>query len=230
MKAAPAIRAALYLRVSVAPQHPENQARELRRFCRRAGWKIVREYTEKASGARGDREQLQACMEAASRREFDVLVFWSLDRLTREGALKSLDLLNRLNSYGVKYRSFREPYIDATAPFAEAIIGFVAAIARSERERIRERVHAGLARAREQGRIGGRRRFITDSVRMAQDAAAGKSYREIGRAFGCSAATALRRIREWRKQQEAEKQKGKKRHAWIPDRRNLHSGKRARRH
>lgn len=95
-------------------------------------------------------------MTAASRREFDVLLFWSLDRLSREGVVETLNHLQRLNSYGVAYRSYTEQYLDSTGIFKEAIIGILGAIAKQERVRISERTIAGLERARARGRVGGR--------------------------------------------------------------------------
>ena len=93
---------------------------------------------------------------AASRREFDCLLFWSLDRLSREGTVKTLNHLERLNGYGVNYRSFTEQYLDSTGMFKEAVIGILAAVAKQERVRLSERTIAGLQRAKAQGRVGGR--------------------------------------------------------------------------
>jgi DNA invertase Pin-like site-specific DNA recombinase len=119
-------------------------------------WEIVHEYVDRASGKHSDREQFQKMFAAASRREFDILLFWSLDRLSREGTVETLNHLQRLNSYGVNYRSYTEQYLDSTGIFKEAVIGILAAVAKQERFRISERVVAGLERARAQGRVGGR--------------------------------------------------------------------------
>jgi DNA invertase Pin-like site-specific DNA recombinase len=131
-------------------------------FTRRArrrgfGWRwIVREYVDKASGKRGDREQFQKMFAAASKREFDLVLFWSLDRLSREGTVETLNHLQRLTGYGVCYRSFTEQYLDSTGMFKEAVIGILAAVAKQERVRLSERTIAGLQRAKAQGRVGGR--------------------------------------------------------------------------
>jgi DNA invertase Pin-like site-specific DNA recombinase len=103
---------------------------------------------------------------AAAKREFDVLVFWSLDRLTREGALATLRYLETLTSYGVGYRSFTETYLDSIEPFRDAIVAILGCIARQERQRISERVLAGLARAKREGRIGGRPKVIVSSGKI----------------------------------------------------------------
>ena len=151
-------RAAIYARVSTKDgrQDTENQLRQLRTFAATQDWSIVHEYVDRASGKRGDREQFQKMFSAASRREFDCLLFWSLDRLSREGTVKTLNHLERLNGYGVNYRSFTEQYLDSTGMFKEAVIGILAAVAKQERVRLSERTIAGLQRAKAQGRVGGR--------------------------------------------------------------------------
>jgi DNA invertase Pin-like site-specific DNA recombinase len=93
---------------------------------------------------------------AASRREFDCLLFWSLDRLSQEGTVETLNHLQRLTNYGVNYRSFTEQYLDSTGVFREAVVGILAAVAKQERVRLSERTIAGLERAKAQGRVGGR--------------------------------------------------------------------------
>ena len=151
-------RAAIYARVSTKDgrQDTENQLRQLRTFAATQDWSIVHEYVDRASGKRGDREQFQKMFSAASRRGFDCLLFWSLDRLSREGTVKTLNHLERLNGYGVNYRSFTEQYLDSTGMFKEAVIGILAAVAKQERVRLSERTIAGLQRAKAQGRVGGR--------------------------------------------------------------------------
>src|SRR6201987_1499239 len=152
------MRVALYGRVSTnnGRQDTENQFAQLRQFAATQGWIIVHEYRDHASGKRSDRKEFQSMLEAASRREFDVLLFWSLDRLSREGTVETLNYLQRLSSYGVNYRSFTEQYLDSTGIFKEAVIGILAAVAKQERVRLSERTIAGLERARAQGRVGGR--------------------------------------------------------------------------
>jgi DNA invertase Pin-like site-specific DNA recombinase len=118
---------------------------------------VVHEYVDRVSGKRGDREQFQKMFAAASKREFDCLLFWSLDRLSHEGTVDTLNHLKRLTGYGVVYRSFTEQYLDSTGIFKDAIIGILAAVAeQQERVRLSERTIAGLRRARAQGRVGGR--------------------------------------------------------------------------
>ena len=94
------MRAALYTRVSTKDKGQEtaNQAAQLREFCKTQGWIIVCEYDDHDSGSTAGRAQFQAMMADAAQRRFDVLVFWALDRLTCEGALETLQHLNRLSS------------------------------------------------------------------------------------------------------------------------------------
>lgn len=162
------MKTAIYARVSSKDgrQDTENQLRQLRQFAKTQGWDIVHEYTDRASGKRSDREQFQKMFTAASRREFDVLLFWSLDRLSREGTVETLNHLQRLTGYGVNYRSFTEQYLDSTGIFKEAVIGILAAVAKQERVRLSERTIAGLERARAKGRVGGRPKVADNPVKM----------------------------------------------------------------
>jgi DNA invertase Pin-like site-specific DNA recombinase len=111
-------RCALYGRGSTKAekklQDPEVQLRQLREFAATQKWKITVEYVDHECGAKSDRPKFNQMLTAASKREFDVLLFWSLDRFSREGIIPVLTNLKRLSDYKVKYRSFEEPYIDTT--------------------------------------------------------------------------------------------------------------------
>lgn len=191
------MRAALYARVSTKDkgQDTENQLRQLRQFAATQGWTITAEYIDRASGKRGDREQFQNMFTAASRREFDVLLFWSLDRLSREGTVATLNYLERLNSYGINYRSFTEQYLDSTGIFKEAVIGILAAVAKQERVRLSERVLAGLETARAKGHFGGRPKVEDDAKTvnaLRRLKAEGKSIRQIATELSLSTNTVLK--------------------------------------
>jgi DNA invertase Pin-like site-specific DNA recombinase len=94
------MRAALYIRVSTKNKGQENinQLVQLREYCCALNWTVVEEYEDHESGGKADRPRFQAMMTDASRRPFDVALFWSLDRFTREGALQTLQYLNQLSS------------------------------------------------------------------------------------------------------------------------------------
>ena len=190
------IRVALYSRISTKDkgQGVRNQTDQLREFCERQGWQIVQEFMDKASGKRGDRVQFQAMFEAASRREFDAVVFWSLDRFTREGTLPTLQYLQRLDAYGVAYRSFTESWLDSLGPFRDVVLALLATLAKQERVRLSERVTAGLARARKEGRIGGRPKLVVSASKIRKLADQGLSAVEIGKRLGCSRMTVARRL------------------------------------
>ena len=151
-------RTAIYARVSTRErgQDTQNQLHQLRGFAARQGWLIVSEFVDYESGSTDDREQFQAMFQAASRRQFDILLFWSLDRFSREGVFETLTHLNRLTGYGVHYRSFTEQWFDSCGIFREAVISIMATLAKQERVRISERTRAGLERARREGKTLGR--------------------------------------------------------------------------
>jgi DNA invertase Pin-like site-specific DNA recombinase len=196
------MRIATYARVSskrVDKQDTENQLRQLRSFAATQHWTVVHEYVDRATGKHGDREQFQKMFVAASRREFDCLLFWSLDRLSREGTVETLNHLQRLTGYGVNYRSFTEQYLDSTGVFKEAVIGILAAVAKQERVRLSERTIAGLQRAKAQGRVGGRPRTEHDPRTVAKLAAlrqSGTSIRRIAHALDLSATTVARLLKQ----------------------------------
>ena len=129
---------------------------------------------------------------AASQRKFDVLLFWSLDRLSREGVLETLQHLNRLTSYGVNYRSFTEQYFDSCGIFKDAVISILATIAKQERMRISERVKAGLDRARSRGKRLGRPRVVVDRTRIARFRAQGLPWAKIAEQLGVGEGTVYR--------------------------------------
>jgi DNA invertase Pin-like site-specific DNA recombinase len=189
-------RVAVYGRVSTKDrgQEVENQLRQLREFCLRQGYVIVKEYADNASGKSGDREQFQAMFEAASRREFDILLFWSLDRLSREGVYETLTYLQRLTSYGVGYRSYTEQYLDSCGMFRDAVISILATVARQERIRLSERTVAGLEKARAKGRVGGRPRIVCDCKKVLALREAGKSLGQIGAELGLAKTTVARLV------------------------------------
>jgi DNA invertase Pin-like site-specific DNA recombinase len=192
------MRTALYARVSTRDkgQDTENQLRQLREFAATQGWTIVTEFIDHASGGRSDRQQLAAMFQAASRREFDCLLFWSLDRLSREGTVATLNHLQMLTGYGVHWRSYTEQYLDSTGIFREAVIGILAAVARQEKIRISERTRAGLEKARSKGRVGGRPKVVCDRHEALRLHRSGVSLGRIAAACGVSKSSVARILRE----------------------------------
>jgi DNA invertase Pin-like site-specific DNA recombinase len=190
------MRVAIYARVSTKDkgQEVENQLRQLREFAALQRWTISREYVDHETAKTDDRAEFQAMFADASTRRFDVLLFWALDRLSREGVLETLQHLNRLTTYGVGYRSFTEQYFDSCGIFKDAVIAIVATVAKQERVRISERVKAGLETARAKGKHLGRPRVVVDARRIAALRKSGSSWATICRETGLSKGTAQRAI------------------------------------
>ena len=161
------MRIALYARVSTDDkgQNPENQLRQLRQWC--AGHEIVHEYIDQDSGRKGikDRKQFAALFEDAHKRKFDCVLFWSLDRFSREGMVPTI------------------------------LLALLASLAKVEAQKISERTRAGMARARAQGKRIGRptiSRKIKDLI--AERAAAGETAYRIARDLGIDRHTAAKYV------------------------------------
>jgi DNA invertase Pin-like site-specific DNA recombinase len=158
-------RAAIYARVSTSDQTCENQLLELRRYCEARGWQATEYVDSGISGAKDKRPALDVLLKDAKRRRFDVLVCWRLDRLGRN--LRHLvTMLEDLNHVGVAFVSLGEG-IDCTTPAGKLQLHILAALAEFERERIRERVMAGLQRAKAQGHRLGRPCRYVETERLA---------------------------------------------------------------
>jgi DNA invertase Pin-like site-specific DNA recombinase len=201
------MRAALYTRVSTHDKGQEtaNQLNQLREFCSAQNWPIVVEYEDYESGGKADRAQFRALMADAAQRRFDVLVFWALDRFSREGVAETHMHLKRLDHAGVRFRSLTEPYLDSCGMFRDAVISILAVIAKQERIRIGERVRAGLNRAMAQGtrsgRPVGRPRVVVRRDQIAELRAQGLSWSQIAKRTGVSIATVRRAFAEFQRAQ-----------------------------
>jgi DNA invertase Pin-like site-specific DNA recombinase len=151
------LRTAIYCRVSTDVQDNQNQLEQLREFAARQGWLVVKEYLDIVTGSgKKTRKEFERMMSAASRREFDCVLFWKLDRFSRAGVRETLRYLTQLDSWKVCWRSFQEQWFDSCGPFKDAVISIMATLAEQERVTISERTKAGLARARRAGKVLGR--------------------------------------------------------------------------
>jgi DNA invertase Pin-like site-specific DNA recombinase len=125
-------------------------------------------------------------LKAAHQRQFDIVVFWALDRLTREGTRATLNYLQRLESKGVGYVSYQEQWLDSTGPFKDVMISMFATLAKQERARISERTIAGLKVARAKGKRLGRPPLSEETIQtvlsLKQDAGIGA--RKIAKSTG----------------------------------------------
>jgi len=189
------MRCALYARISTKDkgQDTENQLTQLRQFAASQNWIVVREFVDTVTGGTSDRPQFQQMFQSAERKEFDCLLLWSLDRLSREGVLATLNHLNRLDSYGVSYRSFTEQYLDSCGLFKDAIISIMATLAKQEKIRISERTKAGLQIARSRGKRLGRLPVEINMAQLSALKASGLSMRACARKLQVSR-TALYRV------------------------------------
>ncbi len=189
-------RAAIYARVSTRDkQEAKNQLLELRRYARRQRWKVVEEYVDRESGAKSDRPQFRKMFADADRGHFDVLLFWSMDRLSREGALKTLQHLQRLSDCRVRWKSLTQEFLDSTGPFGDALVALLAALAQQERETIRARINAGLDRARKEGKRLGRPMKVFDREKALRLRQEGLSIRAVAKKLGVPHATVQRAVK-----------------------------------
>ena len=149
-------RAALYLRVSTDRQDTDNQALRLAEVAKARGWEIVETYTDAGiSGAKGrdKRPALDKLLKDASRRRFDVLMVWAIDRLGRS-LVDLIGTVQTLEACGVDLYVDQQS-VDTTTPAGKLVFHIFGAIAEFERGMIRERIMAGLARSRAKGRKPG---------------------------------------------------------------------------
>jgi DNA invertase Pin-like site-specific DNA recombinase len=153
-------RAAIYVRVSTDKQTVENQVRELRQIAERRGWEVVEVYNDAGiSGSKGrdQRPGLDRMLKDASRRRFDVVMAWAIDRLGRS-LIDLLGTIQGLEAAGVDL-FLEQQAIDTTTPAGKLMFQVTGAFAEFERSMIRQRVNAGLKRAIEQGKQLGRPRI-----------------------------------------------------------------------
>jgi DNA invertase Pin-like site-specific DNA recombinase len=162
------LRAALYLRVSTSNQTTENQRIDLERVAALRGWNIVETFRDEGiSGSKGrnDRPAFDQMLKDAVRGKFDLIAVWSIDPLGR--SLQHLiETVNELQAVGVDLYMHQQA-IDTTTPAGKLTFSIFGAFAEFERSLIRERVKAGLERAKKNGIKLGRPTNLNDTVRSA---------------------------------------------------------------
>lgn len=146
----------IYARCSTKDQETDNQVAQLQAYAQKQEWQVVDVVIDVCSGGKGLKERpgLDKVFDLARRRKFDVLLFWALDRFSREGSRKTIGYLSMLDDAGVDWHSYSEPYISSLGIFKDAIIAILSALAKQEKVRISERTKAGLDRTR---RVNGTR-------------------------------------------------------------------------
>jgi DNA invertase Pin-like site-specific DNA recombinase len=189
-------RAALYLRVSTDGQTTTNQQAELEAVARRSGWDVVEVYRDHGvSGAKGGngRPAFHRLCKDATRRKFDLIAAWSVDRLGR--SLQDLvTFLGDLHSVGVDLYLHQQA-VDTTTPAGKAMFQMMGVFAEFERAIIVERVKAGLARARAQGKRLGRPTLAPAiEQRIRERLAAGMGILRVAKTVGVGV-SAVQRIK-----------------------------------
>jgi DNA invertase Pin-like site-specific DNA recombinase len=184
------MRVAISCRVSGKSnrQETENQALALRVWCEREGHEVV-EYIDRQTGTRGDRTAFQRVFADATEHKFDMLLFWALDRFSREGTLQTLQYLQRLDKCGIAWRSHMEPHLDTTGPFKDVVIAILSTLARLEHARIQDRLRAARERMKKEGRSWGRPKLVFDRAEVHSLRQDGLSIRHIAGKLGISTGT-----------------------------------------
>ena len=184
----------LYARVSTHDQQTLNmQIQSMQKYAKARQWKVVKEVSEIGSGAK-ERPERDALIKSARRRELDIIVVWKLDRWGRS-VTDLLQTLRELNEVGVGFVSITEA-LDLTTASGRAMAGLLAIFSEFEREILRERVKAGIAHARSQGKPHGRPNFTFKyAVKVRQLFGEGLSKSKISRQLKLSR-TSVRRILE----------------------------------
>ena len=185
--------AGLYGRVSTTDQNTDNQLVPLRAFASARGWTVI-EFTDVASGARERRPGLDELLNAVRSRKVDVVICAKLDRLARS-THHLVTLAKEWEALGVDLIVLDQA-IDTTTPTGRLLFHVLAAIAEFERDLIRERVKAGLARAKAKGVKLGRRPKLFSQERLAELRRDGASIGRIARELHLSRATARRRLHQ----------------------------------
>jgi DNA invertase Pin-like site-specific DNA recombinase len=194
------LRAAIYARVSTLDkgQDPETQLMALREYAERRGFQIMGEYIDYASGAREDRPRYRALLEAARKRRLDVVLVWRYDRFARS-THALVNALKEFHHLGVDFISYQEN-VDTTTPQGELIFTIMASLAQFESALISDRVKAGMARARAQGKRISRAPIPkTLQSRIAVLHAQGISISQISKQLGIGYGTAWNYV-QWLKE------------------------------
>jgi DNA invertase Pin-like site-specific DNA recombinase len=184
-------RAALYARVSTHEkgQDPETQLRQLREYAGRRGFVVVGEYVDVGSGRSEERPEYKRLLTDARRRRLDVVLVWRYDRFARS-TQALITALKEFQALGVDFISYQEA-VDTTTPQGEMVYGFLASIAQFESALISERVKAGMARAKAEGKRVSRPRIPQTTQReIAALHAEGVPINQIAKRLGVSYGTA----------------------------------------
>ena len=193
----PQQRVAIYARVSTVDkrQDPETQLMALREYAERRGFQRVGEYIDYASGTREDRPQYQALLDTVRKRQVDIVLVWRYDRFARS-TQALVQALKAFHSLGVDFISYQEN-IDTTTPQGEMMFTVMASLAQFESALISERVKAGMARAKAQGKRISRAPLAQDiQERIATLYGQGVSIHQISKQLGIGYGTAWKYVQD----------------------------------
>lgn len=151
-------KVAIYVRVSTNKQEVENQLLQLRDYVKNSkeGDEIYEEYVDVISGKERSRPGYDKMFRDASKKLFNMVLFWDLSRFARAGTLFTLQKLKELERNNIEWESYQEQYLRSTGDFKDVVISIMATLAKIEREKISERTKAGLQRAVKAGKTLGR--------------------------------------------------------------------------
>lgn len=152
------MRTAIYIRVSTQLQEAKNQELALLGYCQKKQYEISQIYSDIISGKETSRPAFDKLFQDARKREFDLVLFWSLDRFSRSGTLFTLQKLKELENLGIGWESYQEPYFNSIGQFKDVVLSIMATLAKIERERISERTKAGLNASKKKHLVGKRGR------------------------------------------------------------------------
>lgn len=153
------MRIVIYARVSKNDETQDvgNQLKPLRDFAKALGGEVTEEYIDRASGSRSDREAFLRMLTDADKHKFDLIIVWALDRLSREGISTFFGYIQRFKRSGVALKSLKESWLDTRDKgISELLLAVFSWVAEQERKRISERVKAGLAKRKGDGKRLGR--------------------------------------------------------------------------
>ncbi len=187
------MRVGIYGRISTTGkgQDPDVQLGPLREYALARGWTVYKEYVDGGiSGAKERRPALDQLMADARRRVFDTVLVWRFDRFARSTS-HLINALHEFRHLGIDFVSYQEN-LDTSSPLGEAMFTIIGAMAQLERDIIRERVKAGVARAKDKGKTLGRPRKVFHRDQVEKLRAEGLSFRQIGKQLGISPALAVR--------------------------------------
>ena len=181
-------RTAIYARVSTLDQDPGLQLRELRAYAQSRGLDVADEFIDKISGTKDERPELNKLWQAVKARKVDIVLVWKFDRFARS-TKQLIDALEEFRHFGIDFISLTEQ-IDTSSPMGKAMFTMISAIAEFERSLISERVRAGIARSRAQGKPHGRAPIDQETVNKIRELRAQNlSIREISRQLGVGKGT-----------------------------------------